>query len=958
MTLRLFAFSMALLLLMAAVTFGTENSQKNSPILVQDLSIEHLCDPIQLDVKAPRLSWKIKATDAGLKNIRQKSFHILVASSPAKLADNRGDLWDSGIVSSPESILVRYQGQKLTSRQTCYWKVRVIDNQGHDSGWSEVAQWQMALLDPSDWEGSQWIGLEPKIRDHELANRKHVKLNEDLPSHTSPLLRKEISLAKPIRRAQAYISGIGYSELYINGKKISDHVLDPGQTNYEKHTLYVVHDVTSHLKQGNNALGVWLGNGFYGQNIGFAKKFGYGQPSVRAKLFIEYDDGTIAQFGTDNTWKATASPIVFDNVYWGESYDARLEIPNWSETGLDDSTWQQAIDLPAPCPDARLRPQRLPPIKAVQRIRPVEIRQVADDTWLFDFGKNLAGWVDITVDQKRGDVIKIFPTEVLTKDKSRADQVTYGGAPGSPHELYYVCKGGGKESWAPRFTYSGFQYVEISGLDSAPDADSIQAVFVRSAIEKTGAFSSSNEMLNRQYEASLLSLEGNWHSVPEDCPHREKCGWLGDAHATADLCLYNYDIFTFYAKFNRDIQDGLTKRYGKGDGGSFQVGKRLADVPQGLQGIPTFVAPGKRTSGLGSIDWGVAYLILPWQMYLHSGDDEAFRPHFVHIKDFITYFRCYKTEAGVINNGLGDWCPPRWDRRKAPQFMECHPHVSGTAFYFQALKIASQMADVLGDEKYSRQCLKEAEEIKTAFEEVYLKPIQGTDLKHFGSQTATAMALRLAMVPAKDVPSRVDALVHDINQLHDGHHSCGIHGQRHLYTVLADHGRDDLVFKMLTDTTFPSPGYVLSQGLSTWPERRFEWDKVRYSNSFNHPMNGGFVAFMHESLGGVRPQADTPGFRHFVLKPHLTEQLDWVKSSVESPYGTISSNWTGGDGKFSWEIEVPPNTQATIYIPRRTGLELFESGKRYSRKVASIRENQQAWFQLTLGSGVYDFELK
>lgn len=951
---RLFAFPTALVLLLAAAAYGHDKGE----ILVDDLTVEHLHDPIQLDVVEPRLSWKIKTTDADLKNVRQKSFHVLVASSLEKLANNQADLWDSGTVSSSESILVRYQGQKLSSRQTCFWKVRVTDNQGHQSGWSEVARWQMALLEPNDWAGSQWIGLKQEVREHELATRKHVKLNEDLQSHTSPLLRKEISIAKPIRSAQVYISGIGYSELYINGKKVSDHVLDPGQTNYEKHTLYVVHDVSTALKQGNNAIGVWLGNGFYGQNIGFAKRFGYGQPSVRAKLYVEYDDGTSAQFGTDTTWKATASPIVFDNVYWGESYDAGLEIPGWSNPGLDESAWQPAIDLPAPCPDAKLRPQLLPAIKEVERIRPVEIRQVADETWLLDFGKNLAGWVDITVDQKPGDVIKIFPTEVLTKDKSRADQVTYGGAPGSPHVLYYVCKGNGKESWAPRFTYSGFQYVEISGLSAAPDADSVQAVFVRSAIEKTGSFASSNEMLNRQYEASLLSLEGNWHSVPEDCPHREKCGWLGDAHATADLCLYNYDIFRFYSKFNRDIQDGLTKRYGKGDGGNFKVGKRLADVPKGLQGLPTFVAPGRRTSGLGSIDWGVAYLILPWQMYLHSGDAEAFKPHFTHIKDFITYFRCYKTKDGVINNGLGDWCPPRWDRRKAPEFMECQPHVSGTAFYFQALKIASQMAKVLGDETYSQQCLKEAEEIRQAFDSVYLKPIEGTDLKYFGSQTATTMALRLAMVPDKQQEARVEALVHDINQLHDGHHSCGIHGQRHLYTVLADHGRDDLAFKMLTDTTFPSPGYVLSQGLSTWPERRFEWDKVRYSNSFNHPMNGGFVAFMHESLGGVCPQADAPGFRHFVLKPHLTEQLDWVKTSVESPYGTIRSSWNSHDGVFAWEIEIPSNTRATIYVPRRDGAELFESGQKCKRTFSTIRDNRHQWYQLTVGSGVYRFEVK
>jgi alpha-L-rhamnosidase len=521
--------------------------------------------------------------------------------------------------------------------------------------------------------------------------------------------------------------------------------------------------------------------------------------------------------------------------------------------------------------------------------------------------------------------------------------------------LYYVCKGGGKETWAPRFTYTGFQYAEISGLKEKPDADSVQAVFVRSAIEKTGDFSCSHELLNQQYEASLLSMEGNVHSLPEDCPHREKCGWLGDAHATADLCLYNYDIFRFYAKYNRDIQDSLIKRYNDGSG-TFKIGERKSKVPKGIKGVPTFVAPGKRSARLGSIDWGVACLILPWRMYLHTGDVQSFEPHYEHVKDFISFYRTYKNENGVIDNGLGDWCPPRWDRRKAPEFMECHPFVSGTAFYYQALKIASEMADVLGDRKFSRQCRKEAKEIKAAFNDVYLKEIENSDLKHYGSQTATVMALNLGMVESADVASRVEALVHDIIHRHDGHHSCGIHGQRHLYSVLADHGQDELAYQMLTDMTFPSPGYVLSCGLSTWPERRFEWKNVRLSNSFNHPMNGAFAAFMHESLGGIRPDESKPGYQHFVLKPHLTGQLDWTKAQFESPYGLIRSDWKNDADSFVWEIEIPPNATATVFVPCSADQELTE--KLSANQAITVNENQLTWRQLDVGSGVYRFVVK
>ncbi|MFG0254576.1 MAG: family 78 glycoside hydrolase catalytic domain, partial [Rhodopirellula sp. JB053] len=551
------------------------------------------------------------------------------------------------------------------------------------------------------------------------------------------------------------------------------------------------------------------------------------------------------------------------------------------------------------------------------------------------------------VSQDPGDVIEILPAEVLDKVTGRADQRTYGGAPGRPYELFYVCKGDGTESWSPRFTYSGFQYVEIRGLKNPPTKDSVTAVFVRSDVKQTGSFECSDDLLNEEYAASLLSLEGNWHSLPEDCPHREKCGWLGDAHATADLSLFNYDMNAFYLKYIRDIEDSRRK-----DG-------RLGRVRPKSEGVPTMVAPGKRANRIANIDWGVAYLILPWRLYVHTGDVEAFRSRFEHVKDFLAYYRTYKNKQGVIDNGLGDWCPPRWDRKQAPEYMECHPYVSGTAFYFQALHIASQMAEVLGDNGYSRQCLNEAEQIRTAFEMVYLQRVEGSDLKHYGSQTATVMALKLGMVSKDDADDRVEGLVHDINDLHNGHHACGIHGLRHLYTVLAEQGQDALAYKMLTDTTFPSPGYVLSCGLSTWPERRWEWKKERYyRNSFNHPMNGGFAAFMHESLGGINPAPASPGYKHFYLQPRLTAQLAWVSAGTESPYGVVRSEWKTEGDMFRWEIEIPVNTTATIFIPCSKTGDLYESESLYNEDVTRVQQAGQSWLTFDLGSGVYSFAVK
>ncbi|MBK1826585.1 family 78 glycoside hydrolase catalytic domain [Haloferula rosea] len=912
---------------------------------IDELKTEYLVNPIQLDTATPRLSWKLRPVDPNARDISQTAYQVLVASSAERLAEDKGDLWDSGRVKSSQSILVPYGGSPLESRQRAFWKVRVWDQDKQPGDWSAPASWEMALLEASDWEGSQWIGHADDTRKSEHSAREQIQEKKKFDAFPSPLLRKEVALDKEVRSARAYVSGVGYFELYINGSKVGENLLDPGQTNYNKHTLYVTHDITKHLTSGTNALGIWLGNGFYGQNLAFNPAFKYGKPSVRAKFVIDYQDGSRVEFATTTDWKTAQSPIIFDNIYWGETYDARIEIPDWSKPGFDDSKWQAAIKQPAPCPDDKLRSQLIPPIQVMDRLDPVKVFPSGEGKYIVDFGKNIAGSVEITVDQQAGDLIKIVPAEVLNKDGKSLNMRTMGGAPGSDHELWYICKGGGPESWSPRFTYTGFQFVEISGLKEPPTKDSIQALMIRSAIRRTGDFSCSDEMLNKQYQASLLTLEDNWHSIPEDCPHREKCGWLGDAHAAADISFYSYDMSRFFTKFMWDIEDSLTK--------DARVRKFLKNRP----GVPPMVSPGKRANRVGNIDWAVAYVIVPWRMYLHTGDLDVFREHYPHIKDFITYYGSFKNKDGIIADGLGDWCPPRWDRKAAPEFMECHPHVSGTAFYYEALQITGKMAREMGDTKYADWCFKEAENINRAFHKTWLKPVKGSKHQHYGSQTATVMALRFGMTPEDQVADRMAALLHDIEELHDGHHSCGIHGLRHFYTVLAENDQEALAYRMLTDTTFPGPAYIMNQGLSTWPERQFEWDKEVYRNSFNHPMQGGFTAFMHESVGGIEPAFEQPGYKRFTLKPHLTSELQWAKTSMESPYGTIRSDWKNSDDQFEWSVEVPPNSKATLYFPYREGRQLMEGDEVIEMGTRSSKEGRQTWLKHEVGSGLYHFTI-
>ncbi len=346
----------ALLLTLTLISLTAAKPANAGDVAVVELRAEHLIAPIYLDFAKPRLSWKLKTADSGARDISQKAYRILVASDAARLDTDEGDLWDSGRVVSDQSTLVPYAGSGLTSGQPCFWKVRVWDQDNQPSDWSDIVSWEMALLHAKDWADSHWIGHEVDTRKSEHSARQHHQSNAKSNSHPSPLVRTEVTLDNGIRSARAYVSGVGYFELYINGNKIGENLLDPGQTNYEKHTLYVTHDITKHLAPGANALGFWLGNGFYGQNLAFDPDFEYGKPSVRAKFVIDFQDGSRKVLSTSTDWKTAQSPIIFDNVYWGETYDARLELSDWSKPRFDDAAWQSAVERKAPCPDDKLRP--------------------------------------------------------------------------------------------------------------------------------------------------------------------------------------------------------------------------------------------------------------------------------------------------------------------------------------------------------------------------------------------------------------------------------------------------------------------------------------------------------------------------------------------------------------------------------------------------------------------------
>lgn len=911
-------------------------------LTVSELRCEHLEAPLAIDDPNPRLSWRVAAAEPDQRNLRQSAYQILVASEPNKLTLDQADLWDSGKVNDESSVLVPYAGTALTSRQLCFWQVRVWDQDGLVSPWSTVQTWRMGLLQPKDWDEAQWIGLAEDNYDSELRSRDFQRRDMNEPdrrrSFASPLLRREFRLRKSVKTALAYVVGLGYHELYINGKRIGDHVLDPGQTSYDVHAFYVTHDISAALRSGVNAVGLWLGNGFFGQNIGFTPGLAYDSPRARAQLWIEYEDGSTETVVTNTEWQSHFSPVLFDNVYAGETYDARLEQRGWDRPGFPGAGWQAVKVVEAPT--QRLESQMLPPIRRIKTLTPVTITPVDPNRWIVDLGQNIAGWLRISVQEKTGTRVTLTYGEHLTPDGRAVDTESTGHfATGVIQRDIYICKGEGTETWEPRFTYQGFRYVEISSLTRAPTPKSVVGVLVHSDVKSHGSFACSDALLNQMVEVSKWTLVDNLHSIPEDCPHREKCGWTGDAHLLAETAIYHYDMARFFTKYVIDIEGVLGR-------GKKHYLKRTDTNAM----VPPMVAPGKRLNLESTADWGVAIVLIPWYLQTYYGDDAMVKRCYRHMKTWAQY-EWTLVKDGLLEHGLGDWCPPRWDRKTNPEAMECEPNISATLIYLEALDILAQLAQQQNDASFAIWCQEKHGFLNRNFAKKTLKKVEHTNAWSYGSQTANAMALRYGLVTPERVKDVVNGLRWDIEARHQGHHACGVFGLKHLYTVLAEHGQPDLAYSVLTNPTFPSHAYTLGRGMTTWPERQFEMPAGEPfgDRSYNHPFHSGFATFFHEVLAGIRPDPKQPGFKHIVMKPTPLGKITWVKATHESPYGTIKSHWEIKDRAFIWQVEIPVNCTATVHVP---GIQVTPSAG------AEAVDMKDGYVIFKIGSGSYTFTSK
>ena len=858
-------------ILLITQLFACVDNKEKPGLKVNNLECEYLTNPLGIDVESPRLSWKIKNNQ---DNIQQKAWQLLVSSDKEKLANDQGDLWDSDTVFTDQSTQVKYAGKKLLSRQKAYWKVRVWDENNNVSAWSETASWEMAFLDQSDWK-AKWIG-----------NKDNIK-PEFGQKNPAIYFRKSFEINDKAKNARVYISGLGYYELYINGKKVGDHVLSPNQTNYDrrqaktvdnalpvdvehmkKRVLYETFDIGSYLQKGKNTIVAILGNGWYRQTDKEEYlPLTFDTPRMIAQFEIELADGTKQLLVSDESWKMTDKGAITDNsVYVGEIYDARLEDPGIYKTGFDDSQWKQAKIVRSP--EGRLCAQMAPPDRIVAEIKPVKISEVRKGVYRYDFGRMFSGWVKLKAQSTKGDSLKLTYFEDYGNNYGQKD--------------IFILNGNGQEEWQPRFTWHAFSYVEISGSSQPFTLDNVMGYEVNTDVKTAGSFNCSNELFNTISQQFVITQLGNMHGgVPSDCPHRERRGYTGDGQIAAQAAIYALDMRSFYTKWVDD----------------------MADAQNTINGYVPNTVP--FTGGGGGVAWGSSYIIMPWYMYLYYGDISVVKKHFSGMKNYVEYLKNRTGKNGLIYIDpkevwdLGEWVPPV--KTVIPR------EFVASAYYYYNITLLSKMAKVIGKESDVDYLDNLANKVKKAFNQKYLDKIKNS--YSIGYQGANVFPLAFGLVPKEHELAVFNTLVKHIITNTKGHFDTGMMATPYALEVLTKHGRPELAYTLMNQHDYPSFGYNIEHGATTL------WETWDGKASHDHPMFGSVTAWFYQALGGIMPDASTPGFKHIVIKPSVINELDYANTSYPSVYGEIMSNWKLEDNKLIMDISVPANTTASVYVP-------------------------------------------
>ncbi|MDR2425295.1 MAG: glycoside hydrolase family 78 protein [Prevotellaceae bacterium] len=900
-------------------------ADKSKPVSlhIDGLTCESAANPAGIETQKPAFGWQIRSE---ARNIMQAACRILVADSRDMLDADHANCWDSGKTYSDVSIWTPYDGIPLKSGKTYFWKVKIWDAGGNESPWSETAQWQMGLLNKDAWSGAQWIALQELPVDKKIvaggANKYHKAMGK--MENLLPCIRSEFVIAdKPLKKATAFVSGLGHFEMNINGRKVGNHFLDPGWTEYDSHALYLTFDILSLLRRGANACGLQLGNGFHHTPHERYLKcvVSYGYPKAICKLLFEYQDGTTQEIVTDPSWKTASSPVTFSSIYGGEDYDARLKQRGWDMPGFDDSGWKNALPVGGP----ELRSQTATPVRITDTIAPVRVFQSRNGRWIYDLGQNFSGIASPTVDAAAGQSLKIFPGELLDDDSLVTQK-----ASGSPFWFGYTSAGGKSETWQPQFTYYGFRYLMLEGAvpqdvpnpHRLPVITRINGLHIRNAAPQSGSFVCSSELFNRVFHLIDWSIRSNMMSVLTDCPHREKLGWLEVAHLMGTSIQYNYNVKLLFQKIIDDMRTGQ------------QPNGLVPDI------APEYVV--FKDGFRDSPEWGSAFIILPWYLRQWYGDLRPLQQNYAAMKRYADYLGS-KTEGHILSHGLGDWYDLGPNHPGESQLTS--KGVTATAVYYYDICILQKTAALLGysaDETHYRTL---AEEIRTAFNRKYFN--RETKQYDRNSQTANAMALYMGLA---DEQHRNDVFANIIADLKQRNYSQtpGDIGFRYFLRVLESEGASETIFTINSRDDVPGYGFQLAKGATSLTE---SWAALRFVSN-NHCMLGHLMEWFYSGLAGIRQAEHSTAFRETIIHPNPVGNITSASATYQTPYGKILSEWEKDADSFRLHVEIPANTSALVYFPVDDLSKLTENGTPFKTTTITDAQGRRA---IKIGSGVYRF---
>lgn len=888
-------------------------------MIISNLKCEYQTNPLGIASVNPHLSWQM---ESNIRNQKQTAYRILVSESLEKLNNDIGEIWDSKKVKSDQSVLIQYKGTMLKTGNQYFWKVKVWDKGGNQSDWSKVASWMMGFLNEADWK-AKWIGSG--------SNKEKDSANY----YAAVQFRKEATIKKKPQKAIARFSGLGFGELFINGQKVSTDKMVPGWTDYNKKVLYMTYDVTEQIKQGQNVFGIILGNGWF--NSPKRDMFRYdnapwkSHPKFLLNISLTFDDGTVGEIVSDESWKWRNSHITFNGIKGGETIDARKLQEDWNKDIFDVEGWANSVIVRSP--SGKLTPQAIPAERVMNLINPVQLTEPKPGVFVYDLGEHIAGWVQFKTSGNIGQLLTLEYDENLQEDGT-ITRIPSGHTRGRYQTDELILSGKRLDIFEPKFTYHGFRYIQIKGLSSKPKLSDLIACNVYNDIGHSGSFECSKDVINKVHSAFKVALQNSLHSVQTE-PAREKVNWTEDAHNIMEGAIFNFDYYTFA---NKTLDDVLNSQEPNGHVPPIN--------PTGIWGLTDSVGKPPIWSDPW---WGGVILEIPWYIYNYFGDVDALRRAYEPMKRFVDYLGTTAVDSVFIDWNLGDW-----NEVYAAGHPTRTPMIqTSTTGYFYYASLLSKIADILAFNEDRKKYELLAERIKVAFNKRFLDP--NTGLYAENSQTAQIMPLYLGLSPVEKNDLILKRLIENINQW-KGHLSSGFVGYLFLLNGLTHFGYADVAYEMATKEDFPGWGFMLKDGTNTLKEG---WSVVNYEGSgYNFASLGGVDSWYYKALAGINPSEGFPGFKKIIINPHIVGDLSWVKACFDSQYGKIGSSWKIEKDSLFFDVIIPVNTNAEVYIPCTDFNKIKESEKTIlNSDIKKIDKIVKGKTILSLGSGTYHFSM-